>query len=146
MYYQNRDQCKPGKKLSWPKTRYFLKTNKSYIHYRALTNIGLLANIDGPMRFSFMGFYWYVNPGESLTNWIKHKALRTFTLTMSIVTLTVTVLGTGFTWNIKPTCLQKIKVKNVKVSSAAILLGALRVNKCNTIFMQLYFATVFCHC
>ena len=34
----------------------------------------------------------------------------------------------GFTCNIKPYFLQKIKVKLIKVSCAAILLGALRVN------------------
>ena len=34
----------------------------------------------------------------------------------------------GFTRNIKPYFLQKMKIKLMKVSSAAILLGALRVN------------------
>ena len=37
------------------------------------------------------------------------------------------LLGRGFTRNIKPYFLQKIKVKIIKVLSAAILLGALRV-------------------
>ena len=41
------------------------------------------------------------------------------------------LLGRRFTINIKPFFLRKIKVKkttNIKVSSAAILLGSLRVN------------------
>ena len=38
------------------------------------------------------------------------------------------LLGRGFTPNIMPYFLQKIKVKKIIVSSAAILLGALRVN------------------
>ena len=38
------------------------------------------------------------------------------------------LLGRGFKRNIKPYFIQKIKVKIVKVLSAAILLGALRVN------------------
>ena len=37
------------------------------------------------------------------------------------------LLGRGFTWKIKPYFLRKIKVK-IKMSSAAILFGALRVN------------------
>ena len=39
------------------------------------------------------------------------------------------LLGRGFTWNNKPYFLRKIKVNNIKVLSAAILLGTLRVNK-----------------
>ena len=35
------------------------------------------------------------------------------------------LLRRGFTWNIKPYFLRKIKIKKNKVSSAAILFGAL---------------------
>ena len=38
---------KDGEKLNWPLTRCFLKTNKSWIDYRALAKIDLFADIDG---------------------------------------------------------------------------------------------------
>ena len=38
------------------------------------------------------------------------------------------LLGRGFPWNIIPYFLQKVEVKKNIVSSAAILLGTLRVN------------------
>ena len=47
------------------------------------------------------------------------------------------ITGRGFTWNTKPYCLQKIKIKQINVSSAAILLGFFRVNPFMSIILYI---------
>ena len=55
------------------------------------------------------------------------------------------LLGRGFTRNIKPYFLRKIQVKIIKVSSAAILLGALKVRSMFMVYDDILLQIVVLH-